>query len=135
MGGKSISISPNSMIEIDPDIPEAHKLRGWYDNGGSNADVTSISAKAGPGGGSSSNWVFLGEIASQGLGRGDKADYFSDVVNVLMVRSENCVYKACPTGECKKKVLDMNNGSWRCEKCNKDFDHFTYRMLVSVSVL
>lgn len=134
MGGKSVSLTLNSTFEIDPDINEAHRLRGWYDNGGCNAEITSISAKAGAGAGGASNWVFLGDVASQGLGRSDKADYFSDVVNVLMVRSENCVYKACPTPECKKKILDMNNGSYRCEKCNRDFDHFVYRMLLSAQV-
>lgn len=83
--------------------------------------------------GNNANWVLLGELTSQGLGLGDKADYFSGVVWVLMARSENCMYKACPGTDCKKKVMDMNNGMYRCEKCNRDYEHFVYRLLLSVS--
>lgn len=133
-GGRSVSLQMSSRLEIDPDIEEAHRLRGWYDNGGAEAEANSISAKSGGVGTGTSNWVHLGDVASQGLGRGDKADYFSDVVSILMVRSDNCVYKACPTPDCKKKIMDMNNGLYRCEKCNKDFPNFSYRMLLSVSM-
>lgn len=32
-----------------------------------------------------------------------------------------CRYTACPTPSCNKKVVDMGSGSYRCEKCNKEF--------------
>jgi hypothetical protein len=38
------------------------------------------------------------------LGCGDKPDYFTAVATVLIVRSQNSLYKACPTAECNKKV-------------------------------
>lgn len=82
--------------------------------------------------GSNTNWVLLGDLTSQGLGLGDKADYFSGVVNVLMAKQDNCIYKACPVEECKKKIIDLNNGVYRCEKCNREHNNFKYRMLLSV---
>lgn len=42
-GGRSLNVSFNSIMNLNPDIPEAHQLRGWYDNVGKNEDATSIS--------------------------------------------------------------------------------------------
>ncbi|CAD6981521.1 unnamed protein product, partial [Tilletia controversa] len=33
-GGRSLSLQSSSSMSINPDIPEAHGLRGWYDNQG-----------------------------------------------------------------------------------------------------
>ena len=50
-GAKSVSASFASTIFINPDIPEAHQLRGWYDNEGSAMDFKNVSARTGgPGG-------------------------------------------------------------------------------------
>jgi hypothetical protein len=46
----------------------------------------------------------LKEAQENQLGCGDKPDYFTCVATVLIVRSENSLYKACPTAECNKKV-------------------------------
>ncbi|KAL0270274.1 UNVERIFIED_CONTAM: hypothetical protein PYX00_007739 [Menopon gallinae] len=136
MGGKSVSTLMSSTLQLDPDIQEAYSLRAWYDGLNGADDFVSISARAGgqSSGGGGSNWMFLGELATQGIGRGDKADYFSCVVNILMVKSENCVYKACPQQECKKKMTDMGNGMYRCEKCARDFDNFSYRLLLNAQI-
>lgn len=44
-GGKSISLTSGSAMKINPDIGEAHQLRGWYDNDGRNQDFSSVSTK------------------------------------------------------------------------------------------
>lgn len=62
-----------------------------------------------------------------------QADYFSCVATVLYTRKDNCLYRACPNSNCSKKVLDQHNGWFRCEKCNRDFPSFKYRLLLSVS--
>ncbi|EEB17279.1 Replication protein A 70 kDa DNA-binding subunit, putative [Pediculus humanus corporis] len=134
MGGKSLSVQMNSTVLRDPDIDEAHKLRGWWASGGSTLECSSISNKGTSGSGSNTNWVLFGDLTSQGLGLGDKADYFSAVVNVLMAKQENCIYKSCPVEDCKKKIIDLNNGVYRCEKCNREHNNFKYRMLLSAQV-
>lgn len=35
----------SSILKLNPDIPESHKLRGWYDNGGMQQNITNLSAK------------------------------------------------------------------------------------------
>lgn len=62
-----------------------------------------------------------------------QADYFSCVGTVVYLRKENCMYQACPTQDCNKKVIDEQNGLYRCEKCDREFPNFKYRMILSVS--
>ena len=50
-GGKSLSTQFSSVTLINPDIPEAHQLRGWYDNVGKDEAVASISNQGMGGGG------------------------------------------------------------------------------------
>jgi hypothetical protein len=72
------------------------------------------------------------EVHEKGLGQSEKGDYFQTMATILLVRSENAIYKACPTAECNKKVIDLENGMYRCEKCNREYPNFKYRLLVSV---
>ena len=44
-GGCSLSLINSSTLQINPDIPEAFKLRGWFDNDGKTAETTSISGQ------------------------------------------------------------------------------------------
>lgn len=134
-GGRSLSVLSSSTVIVNPDIPEAYKLRGWFDSEGQALDGVSISdLKSGGMGGSNTNWKTLYEVKSENLGQGDKADYFSSVATVVYLRKENCMYQACPTQDCNKKVIDQQNGLYRCEKCDSEFPNFKYRMILSVNI-
>ncbi|XP_035946962.1 replication protein A 70 kDa DNA-binding subunit isoform X3 [Halichoerus grypus] len=134
-GGRSLSVLSSSTVIVNPDIPEAYKLRGWFDSEGQALDGVSISdLKSGGIGGSNTNWKTLYEVKSENLGHGDKADYFSSVATVVYLRKENCMYQACPTQDCNKKVIDQQNGLYRCEKCDSEFPSFKYRMILSVNI-
>ena len=50
-GGRSLSTQFSSLLSIDPDIPEAHQLRGWFDSVGRSKEVSSISDQRTGGGG------------------------------------------------------------------------------------
>ncbi|KAB1264982.1 Replication protein A 70 kDa DNA-binding subunit [Camelus dromedarius] len=134
-GGRSLSVLSSSTVIMNPDIPEAYKLRGWFDSEGQALDGVSISdLKSGGMGGSNTNWRTLYEVKSENLGQGDKPDYFSSVATVVYLRKENCMYQACPTQDCNKKVIDQQNGLYRCEKCDREFPNFKYRMILSVNI-
>ncbi|PSN38056.1 Replication protein A 70 kDa DNA-binding subunit [Blattella germanica] len=132
-GGKTVSLISSSSFQINPDIKEAHRLRGWFDNVGVSQEQQSISARSTTGVGGSSNWMSLKDAQDQ-LGCGDKPDYYSCVATIFILRSENSLYKACPTEECNKKVIDQNNGMFRCEKCNREYPNFKYRLLLLASL-
>jgi hypothetical protein len=40
----------------------------------------------------------------------------------------------CPEEKCGKKVVDENNGTYRCEKCNKTYNHFKWAYMLSVGI-
>uniref|UniRef100_A0A7N8XCY6 Replication protein A subunit n=1 Tax=Mastacembelus armatus TaxID=205130 RepID=A0A7N8XCY6_9TELE len=133
-GGRSLSASFNSTLMINPDIPEAYKLRGWYDKEGHAMDGQSLTEmKAGSGGGNT-NWKALSDVKTEHLGHGDKADFYTCIATIVYLRKENCLYQACPSQDCNKKVVDQQNGMFRCEKCDKEFPNFKYRLILSANI-
>ncbi|KAG5843956.1 hypothetical protein ANANG_G00156390 [Anguilla anguilla] len=134
-GGRSLSALFSSTVMINPDIPEAYKLRGWYDKEGHALEAQSMTElKGGGGGGGNTNWKMLSDVKTEHLGHGEKADYFSCVANIVYLRKENCLYQACPTQDCNKKVVDQHNGMFRCEKCDREFPNFKYRLILSANI-
>ncbi|XP_022161506.1 replication protein A 70 kDa DNA-binding subunit [Myzus persicae] len=132
MGSKSLSLLGSTVMQINPDIEEAHRLRGWYDSLPSNAEFNSISARSDVG----ANTQFLTIKGAQlaQLGGGDKADYYSMYSHLIFVKSESALYKACPKPDCQKKVVDRNDGTYRCEKCNDETENFKYRLMLSAQL-
>ncbi|KAL0973222.1 hypothetical protein UPYG_G00200540 [Umbra pygmaea] len=133
-GGRSLSASFSSTVMVNPDIPEAYKLRGWYDKVGHSMDGQSLTEARTGGGGGVTNWKTLADIKTEHLGHADKADYFSCIATIVYLRKENCLYQACPSQDCNKKVLDQQNGMFRCEKCDKEFPNFKYRLILSANI-
>nr|CAD7429216.1 unnamed protein product [Timema monikensis] len=132
-GGRSVSMTQASIMLVNPDIPEAHRLKGWFDNHGVTQETVNISARTGTGGaGVDGNWMSFKEVHNAQLGGGEKPDYFNCKATVLLVRSENATYRACPQGDCNKKVVDMGNDMYRCEKCQAEYPNFKYRLLLSL---
>lgn len=133
-GGKSLGLVGGSVMKINPHIDEAHKLRGWFDNGGCPNTVQSVSARTGPGTPSSAEWMTIHEATEKKLGSGDKPGYFQTKGVIHNIKSETAVYRACPQPDCNKKVVDQDNGSYRCEKCDIDFPNYKYRLLLQMLV-
>lgn len=132
-GGRSLNASFSSTLLINPDIPEAHKLRGWFDKEGHAMDGQSLTEARGSGGGLT-NWKTLSDVKTEHLGHGDKADYYTCIATIVYLRKENCLYQACPSQDCNKKVVDQNNGMYRCEKCDKEFPNFKHRLILSANI-
>ncbi|KAJ8722019.1 hypothetical protein PYW08_004421 [Mythimna loreyi] len=133
-GSKSLSCLASSMIRLNPDLPEAHKLRGWYDNGGADMEIVNISARAGGYTGGSNEWITFADAEARQLGSGDKGDYFSLLGVLTFTFADNAVYKACPQEQCNKKLVDQENGLYRCEKCNREYPNYKYRLLLAANV-
>ncbi|XP_055389395.1 replication protein A 70 kDa DNA-binding subunit-like [Condylostylus longicornis] len=134
-GGKSITMVSSSVMKINPDFAEGHKLRGWFDNGGAENISSNISNRiAGAGSGFTSELTTFFEAKVNNLGISDKPDYFQIKGVVHLIKNTNLVYKACPQTECNKKVIDEGNGNYRCEKCNALFTNFKYRLLLNLNI-
>lgn len=119
-------------MTISPDIEEAHLLRGWYDGIGAEKSFQSHSNSTSSGGSSFGGFNrnetrHISDVKESQLGMSDKADFFSVRATVMHIKSENIAYPACPTQGCNKKVTELGNNSWRCEKCEKTFDRPEHR--------
>ena len=134
--GKNLSVGMSAVVQINPDIPESHKLRGWFDQGGSESTFQELSNTGQVGGGApiQANWKNLGSLKLESLGMHDKPDYITCKAIVLYCKKDNSMYMACPTDACNKKVVDQNDGEFRCEKCNKSYKEFKWRFVMSVSL-
>jgi len=134
-GGRSLSSLSNSQIILNPDIPESHRLRGWFDNVGRSVDYTEYKREGGTGAGSSgaSNWKTFADVKAQNLGQ-DKADFFTAKATFVFMKKENSMYQACPQQDCNKKVVDQGNGNYRCEKCQKEYPDYKWRMILSANL-
>ncbi|XP_041864568.1 replication protein A 70 kDa DNA-binding subunit-like isoform X2 [Melanotaenia boesemani] len=133
-GGRSLSALFSSTIMVNPDIPEAFRLRAWYDKEGHAVDSQSLTETRSTSSGSKMNWKTLSDIKDENMGHGEKAEYFSCVATVVFTRKENSLYQACPSADCNKKVIDQQNGLYRCEKCNREYPNFKYRLLLSANL-
>ncbi|ORX64153.1 replication factor-a protein [Basidiobolus meristosporus CBS 931.73] len=135
--GRSLSMYSSSSMMIDPDIPEAHRLRGWYDSMGHSAQFHGYSNSMGGNGApitaKKDELKNFGQVKDENLGMGDKPDYFLAKGTVVFLKQENLAYPACPSDSCNKKVTE-DAGGWRCEKCNRSYDAPEYRYIMAINV-
>jgi replication factor A1 len=123
-------------MTLDPDIPEAHKLKGWYDSQGRTEHFASHSNMAGAGvaGGRQDPTKTIAQIREENLGMNENPDYFSVKATIVYIKNENFSYPACLSDGCNKKVVDNGDGTWRCEKCDINHPKPEHRYIMSVSV-
>ena len=139
--GRSLSVTGQTVVRLNPDIPEAHAIRGWFDQGGNEAPTENLSVgggQGGSGGGAMTGpqaWKTLDSIKDSNMGQSEKGDYFSVKGVVLYAKKDNSMYMACPGENCNKKVVDQNDGTYRCEKCQKNYQEFKWRMILNVGAL
>ncbi|GAA5996274.1 replication factor A subunit protein RFA1 [Rhodotorula paludigena] len=141
-GGRSLSVSGSSTVALDPDIPQAHELRGWYDVDGHKESFQSHSnSMVGAGGAAGAAGAFkadafkpLKDVVDENLGMSDKPDFFATRATVTYVKSENLSYPACPTDRCNKKMVMEGNDLWRCEKCEMTYEAPQYRYIISMCI-
>lgn len=137
-GGRSLSLLSSGSMTLDPDIDEAHKLKGWYDAQGRNDTFQShqntMSTVGAAAGGKRDEYKSIAQVRDENLGMSDDTDWFSVKATIIYVKNDNNYYPACLSEGCNKKVVEINPGEWRCEKCDKTHDRPEYRYILSVNV-
>jgi replication factor A1 len=135
-GGRSLSLLSSGSMAIDPDIPEAHKLKGWYDSQGRMDSFASHSSMAGAGtaGGRQDPTKTVAQVKEENLGMSENNDYFSTKGTIVYIKQDTFSYPACLSDGCNKKVTDMGDGTWRCEKCNINHPRPEHRYIMSLNV-
>ncbi|QSZ32520.1 hypothetical protein DSL72_002098 [Monilinia vaccinii-corymbosi] len=135
-GGRSLSLLSSGSMSFDPDIQEAHKLKGWYDSQGRTENFASHSnmASAGAAGGRQDPLKTVDQVKQEGLGTSEEPDYFSTRATVVYIKQDNFCYPSCANETCSKKVTEQSDGTWRCEKCNQSHPKPRYRYMLSLNV-
>lgn len=120
----------------NPDISEAHLLRGWYDSQGRNANFQAHTS-SGPGAGAGGAGSFkrdelktCRQVKESDIGKSESGDYFSCRGTVVNIKADSVMYAACPGEKCSKKVFETSDGSWRCEKCDRTYPEPEYRCVL-----
>nr|CAG8535501.1 12071_t:CDS:10 [Entrophospora candida] len=128
--GKTLSVALNSILLVNPSIPEAEELKNC------DAEFNSLTGSA-----EQTNIPSVKEaqkpleeiLSDRTLGRKDKPDYFTVKAIVMYIHSKgkDFFYPACPN--CNKKVIEYEN-SWNCGKCSKSFENPIYRYMLPIRV-
>ncbi|KAF3934837.1 hypothetical protein ABW19_dt0201204 [Dactylella cylindrospora] len=137
-GGRSLSMVNSSSMQVDPDLEEAHRLKGWFDGEGRDSKFQShqgLNQGQGSAAGKG-NYPYktVQQIADEHLGLGEQADGYTLKGTISYIRSENMSYPACKGEGCQKKVRE-EGGKWICEKCNLSWPSPEYRYIMTCSVL
>lgn len=114
-GGRSLSLLSSGTMTLDPDIPDAHRLKGWFDSQGRRENFQSHTgmSSAGAAGGRREETKTVAEVKEQGLGMNETPDYFSVKATIVYIKQDSFSYPACMSSDCNKKVTDMGDGTWR----------------------
>ncbi|KAF8041574.1 hypothetical protein BT93_A0234 [Corymbia citriodora subsp. variegata] len=136
--GLSLSTIRRSIVKLNPEIPEAKKLRSWFDSEGksSSMDFVGSGAAASSKNGSRSMYsdrVFLSHFnGNPSLGE-DKAAFFSVRAYVSFIKPDQMMwYRACKT--CNKKVAEVVGPGYWCEECQKNDEGCSLRYIMVVKV-
>ncbi|KAK1970386.1 replication factor-a protein 1 [Colletotrichum eremochloae] len=134
-GGRSLSLLSSGTMSIDPDIPDAHRLKGWYDSSGRNDTFSSHNNMVSMGNatGRKDQDKSILQVKEENLGM-EQQDYFNLKATIVYIKQDNFAYPACMNEGCSKKVTDMGDGTWRCEKCDVSHPKPEYRYIMSVNV-
>jgi replication factor A1 len=132
--GISLSSGFSSQFFINPDHPDARKLRAWYEQQGRNVQPQALTIQRGGGaGGGNAPRKTLAQIKDENLGHGEKADDVAVRGTITFFNNDPAKppwYPACPTEGCNKKLVE-EGGAWHCNKCNKSFPQPNLRYILS----
>ncbi|KAK9052769.1 hypothetical protein SSX86_029399 [Deinandra increscens subsp. villosa] len=132
--GKTLGTISTSQLCIDPDFPEAHELRTWYDSVGKNTPPVSLSHDTVS---RTEARKTVSQIKDENLGTNEKPDWITVSVTIPFIKFDNFYYTACPINlgerQCSKKVT-LSEGKWRCDKCDQTVDECEYRYILQLQL-
>lgn len=132
-GGRSLSLLSSGSMNVDPDIDEAHNLKGWYDANG-RTDSYMSHQQANTGVSRSRKYKTIAQVNDEQIGMSDQPEYFNLKATVVYIKHDNFAYPACASQGCNKKVVEVNPDEWRCEKCNVTHSAPEYRYIMQCNV-
>ncbi|KAI4314564.1 hypothetical protein L6164_027458 [Bauhinia variegata] len=135
--GKVVGTIASSQLFIDPDSPEAYRLKEWFDREGRDIPTVSISREI-SNIGSTNIRKTISQIKDEKLGTSEKPDWITVCASVSFIKVDNFCYTACPImigdRQCNKKVTNNGDGKWRCDRCDQTIDNCDYRYILQLQL-
>ncbi|KAM3703435.1 hypothetical protein ACJW31_04G095800 [Castanea mollissima] len=136
--GVSLSTLSRSVVLINPDLPEAKKLRSWYDSEGKESSMASVGSGMSPSSKSGSRSMYSDRVSvshilkNPSLGE-EKPVFFSVRGYISFIKPDQAMwYRACKT--CNKKVTEALGSGYWCEACQKNDEECNLRYIMAVKV-
>ena len=145
-GGRTLSAASGNGTIVNPRLPEADRLREWWNTGGSSGAVKKLSSSGGGGANRFPEFETrkcIASIKNEGMGHNSdsKPDWVSFKASVSFIKSDReggAWYSACMNAEepCKQrcKVNQQADGMFHCEKCNQSYPDCKYRYIFSATL-
>ncbi|CAM0958421.1 unnamed protein product [Alopecurus aequalis] len=135
--GRSVSTISSSFLKINPDFPDAERLRQWYMTEGKNAAFSSLSGRMSSMGRTDDRKT-VAQIKDDDLGRSEKPDWITVMGAISEIKTDSFCYAAC-TAEvngtrCNKKVTNNGDGMWQGEKCEHNSQDCEYRYVMQCRI-
>lgn len=135
--GRSLSCLNTTLIRENPSETErTNELTNWFDNGGKSMDLIDLSK-----GIENSNRTksltrmkTFAQIVSEGIGSTDKPEYVMVKAICTSIKKDSVVYQMCPQDRCGKKLVEENDGTYRCDKCDQHYDNFKWAFMVTAEI-
>ena len=90
--GRTLSCLNSTLIAQDPaDTPRTVELRVWFDNEGKSMDLPDLS-KGADAGARQTVYKTFSQVITEGLGLGDKPDYFGVKAMATVIKKDTAVY-------------------------------------------
>lgn len=135
--GKAVGSISSTQLFIEPDFPEAHRLKEWFNKEGRNAPSISISRETSSVGRTDIRKT-ISQIKDEKLGTSEKPDWITVAATISFLKVDNFCYTACPAmigdRQCNKKVTNNGDGKWRCERCDQSIDECDYRYILQLQI-
>ncbi|GAB4834819.1 hypothetical protein Ancab_033087 [Ancistrocladus abbreviatus] len=135
--GKAVGTLSTTQLFIQPDFPEAWRLKEWFEREGRDTPSVSISRET-------TSMVrtearkTVSQIKDEKLGTSEKPDWITVSAAITFVKSDNFCYTACPVmigdRQCNKKVNNEGDGKWRCDRCDQSVDECDYRYILQFQI-
>ncbi|KAF8930521.1 Replication factor A protein 1 [Dissophora ornata] len=132
-GGKSLNAFGGSTFKLNPTIPEAFKLRAWFDQQGQSTNFQAHASEFNKGNSAQRMTFEEFKNASANLDPMQQLYFETKGTIVMMGKTDRTFqYPACPAPNCNKKVTEDSNG-WRCESCNQTHPGPEYRYIMGLN--
>ncbi|XP_040986681.1 replication protein A 70 kDa DNA-binding subunit A-like [Juglans microcarpa x Juglans regia] len=134
--GKALGTISTSQLFIEPNFPEAHRLKEWFDKEGRSIPSVSISRETSVG--KTDSRKTISQIKDEKLGTSEKPDWITVSATISFVKVDNFCYTACPImigdRQCNKKVTNNGDGKWRCDRCDQSIEECDYRYILQFQI-